>query len=628
MEPRSTTEGEAVTHSTPVRCGLELGFTDIHRCHSGSHPAVREAACLRFLLPRLLLPIRENDLLAGRIRPHPPVGFGSGPATGGTGYYCLEHEIRQRMASEPFAPGESIQVERMIDYWRGEATFADGRLRSRLSRETLDATAGPVAGKTGRLTGGMVDFDKLVRVGIPGLINEIENGLEWSLRGHGDPGLYEGMTTALCLLIDTCLHYGNEARDLSLLHPRGSSRRMELLKMADDLDHLIISRPERLSQAIQLFWLYSLLSGVTDLGRMDVVLGDLYIREIDSGRLSKDGARQLLQSFWRLIAGRDPAGQSRIVLGGRGRRNEVNADRFAVAAMEVAAMEVAAAPGRWTPRIDLRIYRGMSPALMQLASDPGGPGGLGPSLHDDDEVIPAVAGAFDVSEEEAGAYLPSDPGGYVLDHASFGLLNGSIDLRRVLELTLHDGRDPSTGERVGLPLGGLRDFGDFEEVLTAYDRQIAHFAGHLARRQAVEYEIAGAETAFLFLSMLQDGCLESGRSVVGRGPNLTGGRVEAHGLSEAVHTLTTIRRMVFERKVVTPGGMLVALATDPLHAVSAVHPGQTVARVGEWDDSGGLMARRVLDLAGQAIKRQAAESDLDFFLIVAGEESSDSLIPA
>ena len=44
---------------------LELEFTRIYREHAGEHKAVREAECLKWQLPRILLDIEEDDLVPG-----------------------------------------------------------------------------------------------------------------------------------------------------------------------------------------------------------------------------------------------------------------------------------------------------------------------------------------------------------------------------------------------------------------------------------------------------------------------------------------------------------------------------------------------------------------------------------
>ena len=69
-------------------------------------------------------------------------------------------------------------------------------------------------------------------------------------------------------------------------------------------------------EAIQLVWLYGILSGVDNFGRMDLYLGDFYAGDLDSGRLDEAEALRLLQGLWQLISEVFP-GSGRVIIGGR-----------------------------------------------------------------------------------------------------------------------------------------------------------------------------------------------------------------------------------------------------------------------------------------------------------------------
>lgn len=589
---------------------FELAFTELYRANLGAHPAIRESACLQVLVPHLLEPIGDGDRFAGRISRYPLVGFGLEQATGGPGYYCDEPGIQRRLGELGADFEGRDQVEAMIAFWRTEATIP-GRLVTRLPADTLEATTNRIARMFGRLAGALVDYDKLLRVGIPGLINEVENRLDRALREQKNAELFEGMSGALGLLIDTCLRYANHARDLAIRFRLTPSRHQELLSMADDLDHLIVSRPESLAQAMQLSWLYTLLSGAVNHGRMDIYLGDFYARDIDRGRLNEAEALRLLQSQWRMIADREIVFNSRIVVGGLGRRNEDNADRFALAAMEATRTVI-----ETTPQLSLRFYRGMNPALMDKALDVIGEGRTFPMLYNDDVNVTAVAEAFGVSEEEAEQYYPYGCGEYALDHRSFGSPNCSLNLLKALEVTLHNGRDALSGEPIGLGLGDFRDFADFEALFAAYSSQVAHHCEHLARRHAMEYEVEDEAAAWLYLSMLYDGCMESGRSVVGRGPRYTGGVVESFGLVNAADSLSAIKQLVYDRKVMTPDQMLEALDAPGDRTNRAWNLMRQVPKFGNDDDRADAMVCRVSDQVAETTREQAPKVGLDYFLVV------------
>ncbi len=50
-----------------------------------------------------------------------------------------------------------------------------------------------------------------------------------------------------------------------------------------------------------------------------------------------------------------------------------------------------------------------------------------------------------------------------------------MNLPKILEITLHNGVDPRTGRRIGLETGDPRDFASFDELFTAFERQLRYF---------------------------------------------------------------------------------------------------------------------------------------------------------
>ena len=283
---------------------------------------------------------------------------------------------------------------------------------------------------------------------------------------------------------------------------------------------------------MQLFWLYSIVGDIRNHGRMDVYLGTFLARDLASGRLDEDEALRLLQSLWRLMAARNTRVHNRVIVGGRGRPNEADADRFALLAMEATrtVLEV-------EPQLSLRFYEGQHPALMQKALDVIGEGRTYPILYNDDVNIPAVQKAFGFEREEAEQYAPYGCGEYILEHRSFGTPSGVINLLKALEVTLHDGVDPLGDQRMGLALGALRDFDSFEDLWQAYARQVEHYVGIMAEQEVLEYEVAGKQAAFLYLSMLYDDCMERGKAIFSGGIRYLGGTLETYGNTNVADSL-------------------------------------------------------------------------------------------
>ena len=75
---------------------FEIAFTKAYRdaVRTYTHPAQIELACLKAQYPAIMMPIEDDDVLAGRIQMG-LVGMGIQGQTGGTGYYDFNEKIRR-----------------------------------------------------------------------------------------------------------------------------------------------------------------------------------------------------------------------------------------------------------------------------------------------------------------------------------------------------------------------------------------------------------------------------------------------------------------------------------------------------------------------------------------------------
>jgi pyruvate-formate lyase len=603
----------------------ELRFTQVYRRHHEAHPALREAMCLAVQYPEIFQPIEEGDLLAGRIRPR-LVGFS--PDEWGScafGFYHLPMALREALETYDPDPEVRRQVEEMITFWDHESTAARVRraypaeMARYLPSDDWMNTYG-VAFPLYRLTGGNVDYAKLTRLGLPGLIAEVESRRQQALSGGGDHQLFEGLRMALDVLVSGCRHYAEEARRL-LVATSDSVRRAELEAMADSLDTLCVAAPETFREAAQLVWLYALTGDVRNHGRMDIYLGDFLARDLDEGVITEAEALRLLQSLWQLMAERETRVHNRVIVGGLGRPNESSADRFALLAME--ATRTVLEP---EPQLSLRFYDGMNPALMEKALDVIAEGRTFPMLYTDDVNVPSVMEAFGFERAEAEQYVPFGCGEYILEHRSFGTPSGVINLLKALEVTLHDGIDPITGRPMGLALGRFEDFETFEQLWDAYAAQVEHFVRLMADQQVIEYQVAGQQASFLLLSLLYDDCLERGRAIFEGGVRYLGGTLETYGNTNAADSLTAIRELVYDKEILTPGEVVEALAADFEGHTWTRRLMAGAPKYGNDDDVADAMLTRVHDHICNITRAQRERTPLHSYLVVVINNAANTLL--
>lgn len=604
------------------RLSRELTFTATYRAYQHEHPALREAMCLRAQFPATLAEIEEHDRFAGRLA-HALVGVSPdewGPTA--FGYYCQSKEIEKELQDSGIDSTQRKAIQDVLDFWKGENTSSKlraaypARMAFHLPSDNWMGDSG-IAFPLYRMTGGTIDFGKLMTLGVPGLFEEVERQRNSAAANGGDVRLYDGMKIALEVFVEVCKHYAAQARTLAAT----LSARLELLGIAQSLDSIAQSKPQTLREAMQLFWLYALVADVRNYGRMDVYLGDFYARDLDRGVLTEDEALALMQALWRLMAARNTRVHGRVIIGGKGRPHEANADRFALLAMEatrtVHAIE---------PQLSLRFYRGMNPALMEKALTVIGEGRTFPMLYNDDVNVPAVMQAFRVEHAEAEQYVPYGCGEYIIEHKSFGTPSGVINLLKALEVTLHNGIDPLTGRKMGLALGAFKDFKSFDELWRAYQKQVEFFVELMADHEALEYKIAGEAAPFLYMSMLYDDCLSRGKGVFSGGIKYLGGTLETYGNTNTADSLTAIKELVYDNKVLSPEQVLAALDANFEGFAPQRRLMLNAPKYGNDDERADGMLLQVHDHVCNFVRRQADRVGLHSYLVVAINNSANTLM--
>ncbi|MDX2185504.1 MAG: pyruvate formate lyase family protein [Opitutaceae bacterium] len=591
---------------------LERALTRLHSSMAGKSPAARELAVLQMQIPASLQPIQDGDLFAGRIL-YPLVSFS--PEPGGFGYACREDAIRAVTRAHALQGPELEEVEQMLAYWKGRTSQDRCRqaysplLARTLPTDEWTKESG-IAFPLYRMAGSVLDYGKLVALGIPGLRLEVQKRLV-ATSTEEESDLLTHLLGALELLAGSCARYAKQAQDLA--ETASPERCAELQRMAGDLEAIGKRAPDSFSEAIQLIWLYALHSGTWNYGRLDVVLGPLLCRDMDSGKLSEQEALHMLESWWRLMKAYDNQYNNRVIIGGAGRPDEEAADRFALLAME-ATRSVRLNQ----PQLTLRHHRGQNPALMAKALTVIGEGATFPMLYNDDVNVPAVAKAFAVPTDEAVHYVPYGCGEYVLACRSFGTPNGVINLAKALEVALHGGVDPWSRGMTGPVAPDLREMRTFEDVWRAYAEQVDHHVAALAEQERIEYEVAGQEAPFLFFTLLLDDCVARAKPVFRGGIRYLGGTIETYGNTNAADALHAINEVVFLRRQASLEEVVAACdANFQGEAHARIHRLLlAVSKYGNDEATADAMARRVHDHVCRVSAAQAKRQGMASYLVV------------
>jgi pyruvate-formate lyase len=611
---------EAGENKSEQPLDLELDFTAVHKAHHDDPPAIREAHCLRVLYPRTFQPIARGDYFAGWLY-YSIVGFGLENNSGGSVYYIYRDLIKDLCDQVAFSPEKCQAIKEMEEYWRYNATVdrneeAEGLMFGmspdcphgrRVSKELMDATVSPLAMFGARQAGINLDFDKLLRKGIPGIIEEARHYLNHC--GEDKKAFYQGIIMAMETMREVCTFYAAQAKEMAAAEKDAVSAK-NLLEISRICENLADKAPDSFRGAIQLFWLYAWCACIVNYGRMDIFLGDFLAHDLDAGLITEDEAQLMVNNLFAMIARKNIVMNCRVIIGGRGRRNEKNANRFALMAMEASRVN-----RETEPQLTLRFYEGQDPALMDKALDIIGEGVPYPMLFNDDVNIPAVTRAFRAKEVDAEQYLPYGCGEYGLDHLSIGSPNGVYNCHKFLEAMIFDGFDTFGKTKL---LEVKRKFSEYEDFETFYQDLIAYndMTGRkLNERMRIEHDVEAEEAAFLFVSALTDDCLDRGLPLTGGGARYQGGIIESVGMVNTGDMLGVIKKFVFDEKKISPVQLQDMLRRNWEGYEEQYKMILDFPKYGNDNDEVDSIMRRYSDDVCNCCNRHAPDFGLDYYLL-------------
>ena len=391
---------------------------------------------------------------------------------------------------------------------------------------------------TARLSGMMLDYAKLVRLGVNGLIAELKQAEdnEFINASLGAMDLFKDVIRREIELVEEAMAEADEGR------------KKELIRMKGDLEAILVHKPETFTQALQLMWLFALCAGCINYGRLDIVLGPYLKRDLDRGVLSWEKAREIVTSLWTLIENRRTTVNGRIIVGGQGREDVEACDLFARLCLEVAQH------CRYVePQFTLRFDHTTPKDILDMAYHCLASGSTYPTLYNDDVNVDAVAWGMRIDRKRAEQYVPFGCTEFVIQGKSVGTPNTLLNLLKILQLALNEGRDPMDGIVKSGPVQvkPLEEFHTFEEFYDQYKALLDYYFDLSVKAQKYSYEVMNREVSFLFTSILMDDCIARGKALLDGGVEILGGTNETYGNINTSDALVAIKKLVFEEKKYT-----------------------------------------------------------------------------
>ena len=580
-------------------------YTQTHKVCATLSKEMREVECLKVLYPVLFRKITSTDLIAGRTD-FLPIGFGAVTSLGGVGHYCVFNKLRafQKELKEE----EKSRVDVLYDYW------LDHDLKTQFNKEILtEDTLGmfidceyPMIA-TARLSGMMLDYPKLINRGINGLRSDIQE----QLKKQPENSFYKAALLSLDIFVDCAVHLQQDA--LEQMANSNEKRKKELQRMYQGLEKIKTDKPETFHEAMQLFWLFALLAGVINYGRLDDYLGPYLAADLNAGRLTDEEAYNYMLALWTMIESRRTTVNGRIIVGGKGRKHPEEADVFLHYAMRVAKNT------RYVePQFTLRFDKDTSEEIWDEALDALGAGATYPTLYNDDVNVPAVAYGMRINEETAKQYVPFGCTEFVIQGQSTGTPNICINLLKLLTIFMNRGVDPVDGKNKAatVKIKTLDEFNTFEEFHANYKELLDYYLDLSAKAQYYSYEVMNRYVGFVFASILTDDCIARGKVILDGGVRYLGGTNETYGNINTSDSLWAIKDLVFNKKKYTLKQLNEAMLANFSGYETIRKDCLACDKYGNDLDTADEMANNLYEFVAKGVRDRGIAIGMQYFLIV------------
>lgn len=474
-----------------------------------------------------------------------------------------------------------LYAEEIIPFWKGRSQR--DRIFAEMTKEWIDAYEAGVFTEfmEQRAPGHTVLDGKIYKKGM----NDFKKDIEAALAGldfMNDPAAYDkqeelkAMAVSVEAIVAFARRHAEKARELAKTE-KDAGRKKELERIAEVCDRVPANAPRDFWEALQAYWFVHL-GVITEYntwdsynpGRLDQHLWPFYQKGIADGTLTKESARELLEAFWVKF------------------NNQPAPPKVGVTAEEsgtytdFALINVGGLKEDGTDGVNELSYlildvieemRILQPSSMVQISAKGPDSfllralkivktGFGqPSIFNTDAIVQELVrqGKSVVDARNGGASGCVESGAFGKEAY---ILTGYFNLPKVFEITLHNGVDPRTGNKIGLETGDSTTFKTFDELFEAFRKQIHHFVDIKIRGSNVIERLYAMYLPAPFLSVLVDDCVKNGKDYHAGGARYNTNYIQGVGMGTITDILSAVIYNVYDNRHFTMRELLEALGKN------------------------------------------------------------------
>ncbi len=564
--PRIPKLVEALFEKMPqIEADRAVLLTESYKATEGEPIITRRAKAFKHILENIPITIRDNELIVGSATKAPR----SCQVFPEYSFEWLEAEFDtvEKRSADPFYISDETKktLSEVYKYWKGKTTSE--LAQSYMCPEARTAIEHNIFTPGNYFYNGIghvtVDYVKVLAVGYTGIIAEAKAAREKLSFGDEDYAKRSHFLDAVIMSCEAVIKYAERYSALAAQMAKSCAdvaRRKELEKISQICREVPKFGANGFYEACQSFWFVQMLlqtesSGHSiSPGRFDQYMYPYYKKDLDSGRLTREQAQELMDCVWvklnDLNKCRDAASAEgfagyslfqNLIAGGQNADGEdVTND---ISFMSVTATEHVFLP---QPSFSVRVWNGSPHEFLIRAAELTRTGIGFPAYYNDEVIIPALM-SRGLTLAEAREYniigcvepqIAAKTDGWH-DAAFFNMC-------RPLEMVFSNGVDK--GVQIGPKTGDVSEFKTFEDFKAAYETQMNYFISLLVNADNA-IDVAHAERCPLpYLSSMVSDCIAKGKSVQEGGAkyNFTG--PQGFGVANIADAFYAMRELVYKQK--------------------------------------------------------------------------------
>ncbi len=605
--------------TTPVHIDLERAKieTDFYKENDGKYSVpVMRAMTLKEYFSKKTLYFGDDELILGE--------KGKNPQASPTfPELCCHSEEDMKVMSErklvSFHTTEEdrkLQAAEIIPFWKGR-TIRE-KLLSRMTPEWHDCYEagiftefmeqrgpGHTCGGEQVFTTGYMDYKEKIK--------KTMDALDWM----NDPEASDKMEElkAMDICCDAVIILGERYHEMAVEKAAAETdpkRKAELEQIAKNLEVVPAHKPQTFWQAIQLYW-FTHLAVTTELnpwdafspGRLDQHLNPYYEADVEAGILDDEHALELLECLWVKFYNQPAPVKVGITLkesatytdfanintGGvtpEGKNGVNNVSYLILDCMDEMKLV--------QPNSNVTISKKTPQKFLKRACEISRKGWGQPAFYNTEAQITELINAGKSLEDarRGGSSGCVETGAW--GNEAY-ILTGYMNIPKIFQLTLFNGFDEYSGKQLGLQLGYAKDFKTFDELWTAFKKQLKHFVDIKIRGNNVIERLYAEEMPAPCLSVVTNDCISNAKDYNAGGARYNTNYIQGVGIGTVTDCVASVKYNVFDEKNFTMEELIDAMEHDFEgydYIYSLVH--DKTPKYGNDDDYADDLMREIFDL--------------------------------